>query len=140
MLYRITSEPGEPGEPGYLRADLFHRETADEATEFFTAVAASALRRRCNRVLISVHVSNALFTVDRSGFFREFTGFGGDPGRKIALVADSEEVDYSNAYIELLAQQQGLNVRHFRDEPAALEWLRHQNGVGAGAKRAWQAS
>jgi hypothetical protein len=118
MLYRITSEAD------YLRADLFHRETADEAREFFGAVADSALRRQCYSVLISVHASSPLFTVDRSGFLTEFTGFGGDPDHKIALVADNEELDYSHEYLELLAQQHRINVRRFRSEASALEWLR----------------
>jgi hypothetical protein len=116
MLYRIKSEAG------YLRADLFHRETADEAREFFAAVAGSAQRRPANAILISVHSSSPLFTVDRSGFFAEFAMLG-DPARQIALVADSKEVNLSHEYFALLAQHQGLNVRHFCNEPEALEWL-----------------
>lgn len=125
MLYRITSEAG------YLRADLFHRETADEAKEFFGAVAESALRRQCYSVLISEHASSPLFTVDRSGFFKEFTSFGGDPEFRIALVADSEELEYSHQYLELVGQQHGINVRHFRSDPAALEWLQPLSPVAA---------
>jgi hypothetical protein len=118
MLYRISSNGN------FLKADLFNRETVEEAKEFFGAVADAAQRRRSLAILISVHTSNPLFMVDRSGFFNDFTSFGAGPEHKIALVADCEEVDYSHAYLELLAQQQGINVRHFRDEPAALEWLR----------------
>jgi hypothetical protein len=120
MLYRITSEPG------YLRAELFHRETAEESREFFGAVAEAAQRRRCSTILISVHSSNPLFTADRSGFFAEFGILSSDPDRRIALVADSEELDYSHEYFALLAQHQGVNVRHFREEPEALDWLRMQ--------------
>lgn len=123
MLYRISSE-GD-----FLRADLFHRETVEDAKEFFGAVADAAQRRRCLSILISVHASNALFTVDRSGFFADFTSFGAGADHKIALVADSEEVNYSHAYLELLAQQHGINVRHFPDEPAALDWLRPRSMV-----------
>ena len=118
MLYRITSEAD------YLRAELFHRETAEESREFFSAVAEATQRLGCNAVLISVHSSSPLFTVDRSGFLTEFTSFGGDPEHKIALVADNEELDYSHQYLELLAQQHRINVRHFLSEPAALEWLK----------------
>jgi hypothetical protein len=64
-----------------------------------------------------------LFTVDRSGFFAEFAILDSDPERKIALVADNDELDYSHEYFALLAQHQGMNVRHFRSEAAALEWL-----------------
>jgi hypothetical protein len=117
MLYRITSESD------YLRADLFHRETAEESREFFCAVAEAMLRRQCSNALISVHASSPLFTVDRSGFFAEFAILDSDPERKIALVADNDELDYSHEYFALLAQHQGMNVRHFRSEAAALEWL-----------------
>jgi hypothetical protein len=122
MLYRISTETD------LLRADVFHRETAEEARAFFRAVADYAARRPCHRILISVHLSSPLFTVERSGFFAEFGILSTDPERRIALVADSEELDYSNEYFALLAQHQGMNVRHFREEPAALQWLRPENG------------
>ena len=125
MLYRITSEAE------YLRAELFHRETAEESREFFGAVAEATQRRGCNSVLISVYSSSPLFTSDRSGFFAEFAILGCDPERKIALVADSEELDYSHEYFALLAQHQGMNVRHFRSEAAAFDWLRPSGAVPA---------
>jgi len=84
MFYRISSEAG------FLRADLFHRETAEEAREFFGAVADTALRRPHSSILISVHSSSPLFTVDRSGILTQFTSLGADPQHKIALVADSD--------------------------------------------------
>jgi hypothetical protein len=118
VLYRISTQ-GD-----FLRADLFYRESAEEAREFFGAVAHSALRRRCFKVLVSVYHSSPLFTVDRSGFLTQLTCFGGDSEHKIALLADSEELDYSHEYLELLGQQHGINVRHFRSETTALEWLR----------------
>jgi hypothetical protein len=123
MLYRIVREAD------FLRADLFHRETAEEAREFFSAVADTSVRRGCSSVLISVHVSSALFTVEQSGFLTELAPVAGDPAHKIALVADSEELNYSHEYLELLGQRHGLNVCHFRDEAAALEWLKPVNGA-----------
>lgn len=117
MLYRIARQ-GD-----YLRADLFKRETAEEAREFFAAVGETALRAQCRSILISVHSSSPLFAVDRSGFLTEFTSFGTEPDCKIALVADTEELNCSHGYFELLAQQQGINVCHFRNEPSALRWL-----------------
>jgi hypothetical protein len=118
MLYRIARE-GD-----LLRADLFHRKTAEEAREFFGAVADTAMRRGCASILISVHTSTPLFTVDRSGFLTEFVSLGSDPAHKIALVADTEELNYSHEYLELLGQRHRLNVRHFRNEVSALEWLK----------------
>lgn len=124
MLYRISHE-GD-----CLRADLFHRRTADESREFFSAVAEAAQRHQSSGILISVHSSSPLFTVDRSGFFAEF-GLLGAPDRRVALVADSEELRLSHEYFELLAQQGGFNVRHFRGEATALEWLRESQPARA---------
>lgn len=118
MLYQISSR-GD-----LLRADLFHRKSIAEAKEFFGAVATAAKRRRSMKILISVHASDPLFMVDRSGFLDDFTPFGAGPAHKIALVADCVEVSYSHAYLELLAQLHGINVRHFPSASAALEWLR----------------
>lgn len=135
MLYRISTEAD------LLRADLFRRETAEESREFFGAVAEAALRRRCSGILISVHASNPLFTVDRSGFFAEFSILGTDPDRKVALVADTEELDYSHEYFALLAQHQGMNVRHFRNEPMAIEWLREAGTASSvDSSSAWPTS
>jgi hypothetical protein len=39
------------------------------------------------------------------------------------MVGETAEVNAANEYIEMVARQQGLNVRAFRDEPSALRWL-----------------
>jgi hypothetical protein len=118
VVYRIATERD------YLRADLFNRETAEEAREFFDAVAASATRHHRTRILISVHSSSAIFTVERSGFLTRFTNIGVDPSHKIALVADDQDLNHSHEYFVLLGRQRGINVRQFCDEPSALEWFR----------------
>ena len=118
MVYRIATERD------YLRAELFNRETAEEAREFFDAVADSATRHHRSRILISVHSSNPMFTVERSGFLTRFTNIGVDPSHKIALIADDQELNHSHEYLVLVGQMHGMNVRHFRDEPSALEWFR----------------
>src|SRR5688572_30378140 len=42
---------------------------------------------------------------------------------QIALVADTNELHTAHGYIELVARQQGINARAFRDEAAALRWM-----------------
>ena len=118
MVYRIAAE-GD-----YLRADVFNRLTPEEAQEFFEAVADSASRYRRSRILISVHASTPMFTVERSGFLERFTGVGVDPEHKIALLADDRELDSSHEYFVLLGRMHGINVRHFRDESSALDWIK----------------
>jgi hypothetical protein len=45
------------------------------------------------------------------------------PQCQIALLADSRELDAAHEYIEVVARQQHINARAFRDEAAALSWL-----------------
>jgi len=117
MLYKIAIEPG------YLKADLFNRETMAQTREFLQLVADAAMKHGRSRVLISVRSSNPVFTVERSGFLAYFRKLSADPSHKIALLGDSEELGISHQYIELIAQQQGVKVQSFRDEAAALQWL-----------------
>ncbi len=117
MLYKITIELS------YLKADLFNRETVKETQEFFDIVADSALQHQRSKILISVHASNPLFAVERSGFLARFRNLSGDPAHKIALVGDTEELGFSHQYIEALGRQQGMNVRNFRDERSGLAWF-----------------
>jgi hypothetical protein len=121
MLYKITIEPG------YLKAELFNRETMGQTREFLQLVAEAAMKHLRSRVLISVRSSNPVFTVERSGFLAYFRKLGADPTHKIALLGDSEELGISHQYIELIAQQHGVRVKSFRDEASALRWFESEN-------------
>jgi hypothetical protein len=123
MLYKITVEPG------YLRAELFNRETMEETRAFLQLVASSALKHARSRILISVHSSNPVFTVERSGFLAYFRNLSADPEHCIALLGDSEELGISHQYVELIGRQHGVNVQSFRDEAGALQWIRGKTTV-----------
>lgn len=123
MLYKITIEPD------HVRAELFNRETMEETRVFLQIVASSALKHARSGILISVRSSNPVFTVERSGFLAYFKKLAEDPEHRIALLGDSEELGISHQYVELIGRQHGLNVQSFRDEAAALQWLRHKTMV-----------
>lgn len=120
MLYKITVEPD------YLQAELFDRETMDETRSFLKVVADSAIKHGRSSVLISVRSSNPVFTVERSGFLAYFRKFAEDPRHRVALLGDSEELGISHQYLELIGRQHGVNVQSFREEAAALMWIRRQ--------------
>ena len=117
MLYKVTIEPG------YLKAELFNRETMEETREFLQIVAGAAMRHQRSCVLICVNSSNPVFTVERSGFLAYFRRLATDPSHKIALIGDCEELGISHQYIELIGRQHGVNVQSFRDEASALKWF-----------------
>ncbi|HYS50342.1 MAG TPA: hypothetical protein VEM33_00505 [Burkholderiales bacterium] len=110
--------------PGYLKADLFNRQTAEEAREALAAIAAEARKHACSQILISVHASRPLFKVEQYGLPDYFKGLGEILKCRIALTGDSDELRLSQQYIELLARRNGVNVRSFPSEEAALSWFR----------------
>src|SRR6266849_7072964 len=113
MLCEITVEAG------YLRVDLFNRETAEETRDALAAIAAEARKHRCSQILISVHASRSIFKVEQYGLPDYFRELG-----RIALTGDSSELRISQQYIESLARQNGINVRSFPNEQAALYWFK----------------
>ena len=133
--YRRRTEAPDPGdmlykiaiEPGYLKAELFNRETMGQTREFLQLVAEAAMKHGRSRVLISVRSSNPVFTVERSGFLAYFRKLSADPSHKIALLGDSEELGISHQYIELIARQHGVRVKSFREEASALRWFQSES-------------
>ena len=116
MWYKLTAETG------YLKAELYGRETAEETREFLRAVEAAFAQHRYAHVLIAVHSSNAVFAVGKFGLSSYFERVAGFP-LKVALLGDSDELRIAHEYIESLALQRGVNLRAFRDETTALRWL-----------------
>ena len=113
MLCEITLEAG------YLKVDLFNRQTAEETRDALAAIAAEARKHACSQILISVHASRPIFKVEQHGLPDYFKELG-----RIALTGDSVELRISQQYIESLARQNGINVRSFTNEQAALHWFK----------------
>ena len=109
---------------GYLKADLFDRRTAEEERDALAAIAAEARKHACSQILISVHASKPLFKVEQYGLPNYFREFGKILECRIALTGDSNELRLSQQYIELLARRNGVNVRSFPNEEAALSGFR----------------
>jgi len=118
MLCEITVEAG------YLRVDLFNRETAEETRDALAAIAAEARKHKCSQILISVHASRPIFKVEQYGLPDYFRELG-----RIALTGDSAELRISQQYIESLARRNGINVRSFPNEQAALYWFKDRRWV-----------
>ena len=116
-MYKITTEPG------YLRAELFERETVEETRAFLDAVVRNNAIHRRSRVLILVRASKSIFQVVAHGLMECFEQLSATVPGQIALVGDTRDLRLSHEYIEVIARQRGLNVRSFPDEATALAWL-----------------
>jgi len=109
-------------EPGYLRSELFNRQTAEETRKFLEAVLAAALRYRLPYVLICVRNSVPIFTVEKYGF-SSYLDLAFKSKYKIALVADTIELRIAHQYIATMARIHGVRLRAFAREAAAVHWL-----------------
>ncbi len=108
----------------YLRVDLFNQQTAEETRDALAAIAAEARKHNSSQILISVRASRPMFKVEQhelSDYFREL---GEGSKRRIALTGDSHEIRLSQQYIESVARRDGINIRSFPSEQAALLWLK----------------
>src|SRR5258708_20677419 len=110
--------------PGYLKADLFNRQTPEEARDALATIAAEARKHARSQILISVHPSRPLFKADQYDLPDYFKELGEIVKYRIALTGDSDELRLSQQYIELLARRNGVNVRSFPSEHAALSWFK----------------
>lgn len=109
----------------HLYAELKGRETAADMRAFLEATKAACGEHGCPRILICVRESRPVFKA-------EDYGLGGDtrtlatPACRIALLGDSSEHHHAHEYVEIVARQQGVNVKAFRAEADALLWLRDE--------------
>ena len=84
-MYKITAEPG------YLRAELFERETVEETRAFLDAVVRNNANHRRSRVLILVRASKSIFQVVAHGLMECFQELSATAPGRIALVGDKSE-------------------------------------------------
>jgi hypothetical protein len=120
---------------GYLQAVVHERNTGEEMREFLLALQAACKQHGQPKILISLRRSRAMFKPEDYGLDGEMRGYVSalvTPACQIAVLGDTHEVNAANEYIEMAARAQGLNVRAFREEHAALQWLQ---GAGAQSRR-----
>ena len=129
VWHRISAEPG------YLRSELFNRQTVDETRKFLDAVVAAAIEHRLPLVLIRVRNSVPIFTIERYGL-SEYLEFAFKSKYRIALVGDTVELRIAHQYVATIARMRGVKLRAFADEAAAIAWLRAGEASGAAAGRA----
>jgi hypothetical protein len=108
---------------GYLRVDVYGRESAEETKRYLGELAAESERTGCRKAMIWIRSSRPIFRVSQYDIAEFFRRALASPGAKVALLADSADIRASQQYVEVLAQQQGVNVRAFAEEIAAVAWL-----------------
>jgi hypothetical protein len=108
--------------PGYLKADLFNRQTVEETRDALVTITAEARKHKCLQILIAVHASRPIFKIEQSGVLDYFKELG--DRYRVALTADSNELRLAQQYIESVARRSQMNVRSFPTQQAALDWFK----------------
>jgi hypothetical protein len=114
---------------GYLACAVSGRDTADDMREFLHAVQAACRSHGCPKILMTVRNSRIIFKPEDYGlssYVLELVS----PACQVALVGDSQELNAAHEYIEVVARQQQINARAFRDEASALRWLKGEAEPG----------
>jgi hypothetical protein len=116
---------------GYLACTVTGRQTGDDMREFLHAVQAACKQHGCPKILMLIRGSRVIFKPEDYGL-SSYVPELVSPNCQIALLGDSHELHAAHEYIELVARQQRINARAFRDEAAARRWL---EGVSDKAQR-----
>lgn len=111
-----------PG-PRYVKAVMVGRDTPAETRRFVEAQLAALRDTGQRRLLVSVESSRPMFRMRESNLEALLEEMARLEGLKVALTSDDPEVGVAHEYVEFLARQRGLELRAFRSEPAALDWL-----------------
>jgi hypothetical protein len=107
---------------GYLNCTVTGRETADDMRQFLHAVQAACKQHGCPKILMVVRSSRVIFKPEDYGL-SSYVPRLVSPSCQIALLGDSQELHAAHEYIEVVARQQAINARAFREEAAARRWL-----------------
>jgi hypothetical protein len=91
--------------------------------DFLFAVKLACREHDCPRILLSVRASRPVFKLDEYGLSNGFANDIVKPSCRIALVGDTSELKHAHDYVELVARQQQMNVKSFKDLPSAQRWL-----------------
>jgi hypothetical protein len=131
----------------FLHAELKGRETAEDMRGFLHAVKAACQEHGCPRILLSIRASRPVFRLEDYGLAGETRGeargYVSDlvsPACRIALVGDTSELQFAHEYIEVVARQQHVNVKSFREASSAVRWLQAQDPLQDAPQDTGQAS
>lgn len=109
-------------EEDFVRAELTARETVEETKDFLRALAGHSAAYA--RFLIHIRHSRPMFRLEQGGLIDVIKLIAPGTEHRIALVADTRDLQVSHEYFELIAQQHRVNLRSFRSVGEAVAWLR----------------
>jgi hypothetical protein len=110
-----------------IRAELAGSHTTKQTKDLLRAIAVFGVTH--SSFLIRVSQSTPLLATDPLGLVEYLITAGCAPSHKFALVADDHYVQAAHDRVERIAREYSLNLRSFRTESEARQWLRNESGM-----------
>ncbi|MGH8264800.1 MAG: hypothetical protein ACRET4_15080 [Steroidobacteraceae bacterium] len=110
-----------------IRAELAGRHTTEQTKDLLRAIAVFGVTH--SSFLIRVSQSTPLLATDPLGLVEYLITAGCAPWHRFALVADNYYVQAAHDRVERIAREHSLNLRSFRTESEARQWLRGASGM-----------
>jgi hypothetical protein len=111
----------------FLRVRVWGRDTDRAPSEFCAAVLRESRAQQRDRILIDLDQELPLSPSSQCDLVNRLPEIGFTARQRIALVHRSEAMGRANDFINVLADNQGVNVRNFGGMDEALAWLRGAN-------------
>lgn len=108
----------------FLRVRVWGRDTDRAPSEFCAAVLQESRAQQRDRILIDLDQEVPLSAVSQYELVNRLPEIGLTARQRIALVHRSEAMRRANDFINVLADNHGVNVRNFSGMDEALAWLR----------------
>jgi hypothetical protein len=108
----------------FLRVRVWGRDTDRPPSEFCDAVLRESRARQRERILIELDQEMPLSAVSQYELVNRLPEIGFTARERIALFHRSEAMRRANDFINVLADNHGVNVRNFGGMDEALAWLR----------------
>ncbi len=123
MKYVLTLEAE------FLKAELFERESLDDARAFLHSVFWASVQHLRANVLIDVRSEKPLFSSQDDEIFPFVRRLAWYRTNRIALIGNVQATELPNAEVESHAGDRGIRLRSFTDEASALKWFRDRRGA-----------
>ena len=110
----------------FLRVKISGRDADRPPSEVCAAVLSESAKLGRDRILIELDQKSPLSATSQFQLVTRLPELGFTPRHRIALVHSTPEMHEANQFINLIAENRGIQVRNFQGVEIAKDWLREE--------------
>src|SRR6266545_2975852 len=110
----------------FLRVKISGRDADRPPSEVCAAVLSESAKLGRDRILIELDQKSPLSATSQFQLVTRLPELGFTPRHRIALVHSTPEMHEANQFINLIAENRGIQVRNFQGVEVAKDWLREE--------------